>query len=163
MQIPRINSTHRPLGSLCLHEYPDYRATFIHGKGRTIETLFWKNAQPITAETSNCPRTTRIIIIFIVIAPKSDSNHKFSSECQWQNCLFNGSGLSWSVADMQLLGVDMASGKTLYAIHRGRGWPYSSVKQMAGRIGRKRKITKEDRGRSALDEHQASTARQLSW
>ena len=69
-----------------------------------------------------------------------------------------GKGLSWSVADMQLLGEDMASGKTLYAIYRGRGWPYLSVKQMAARLkegdldanikmhcGPKRKITKEDK------------------
>ena len=64
-----------------------------------------------------------------------------------------GKGLPWSVADK-----DTASGKTLSAIHRGRGWPYSSVKKMAARLkegdldanikmhcGRKRKITKEDR------------------
>ena len=70
-------------------------------------------------------------------------------------------GLSWSVADMQLLVVDMASGKTLCAIHRRWRWPYSSVKQMAARLkeggmdvtflghsGRKRKITKQDREKS---------------
>ena len=59
---------------------------------------------------------TRIIIIFNVVAPQSDRNHQFSSKFQWQNCLFNGKGLSWSVADMQLHGVDMVSGKTLYAL-----------------------------------------------
>ena len=71
----------------------------------------------------------------------------------------------------------MASGKTLYAIHRRRGWPYSSVKQMAARVKecemdvtflahseRTRLITKQDKDknrdtgqRSAQDEHQAST------
>ena len=76
------------------------------------------------------------------------------------DCLM-GKGLSWSVAGMQLLGVDMASGKTLHAIHRRRGWLYSSVKQMAARLkagemdvtflahsGRKRKITKQGREKS---------------
>ena len=31
---------------------------------------------------------------------------------------------------MQLLGDDIASGKTPYAIHRGRGWPCSSVRYL---------------------------------
>ena len=45
-----------------------------------------------------------------------------------------GKGLSWSVADRQVLDVDMASSKTLHAIHRRRRWPYSSDKQMAARL-----------------------------
>ena len=42
-----------------------------------------------------------------------------------------GKGLSWSAHVIELLGADMASGKTLYATHRRQGWPYSSVKQIA--------------------------------
>ena len=53
--------------------------------------------------------------------------------------------------------TDMASDKTLYAIHRRRGWPYSSVKQMKegemdatflAYCGRKRKTKKQDKTRS---------------
>ena len=71
------------------------------------------------------------IVIFIVIAALSDRNHQFSSEFQWQNCLFHGKGLLWSVGDMHLLGVDMASGKTLYTIHRRRGWQCFPVSEVS--------------------------------
>ena len=73
--------------------------TFIYGQGRTIYSL-QKKAQPITAETSTfhfqnmalLTDSTRIIVIFIVIAPQSD-RQRFSSEFRWQNCLFNGNGI----------------------------------------------------------------------
>ena len=102
---------------------------------------------------------------------------RFQANFSGRTVCFMGKESPWLVADMQLLGVDMDSAKTLCAIHRGRGWPYSSVKQLVGRkkegdtdvtlwtnCGRKRKITKKrqekkrerDQG-SAQDEHQANT------
>ena len=117
-----------------------YKVTFIYGPGRTIYTFFFckmrnqlrPNHLIFLLNMAFLTNSTRIIIIFIVIAPQSDRNHLFSSDFQWHNCLFLGRGLLWSFADMQLTGVDMANGKTLYAIHRRR-WPHSGVEQMDGR------------------------------
>ena len=121
-----------------------YRVTAFYGLGRTVYTFFFeKKAKPITAETSNVflynmtflTHSTRIAIIFIVIAPQSDRNHMFSNDFQWQNCLCRAvcsMGLPWSLA------ADMASGKMQYTIHRRRRWqciPVSdvSVDHLAGK------------------------------
>ena len=49
--------------------------------------------------------STRIIIIFIVLAPQSDRDHQFPIDFfSGRTVCIMGRGLSWSVADMQLLG-----------------------------------------------------------
>ena len=56
---------------------------------------------------------------------------------------------------MQLLGVDMVSGKTLHAFHRRRGWQYSSVKQMAAHLKEgEMDVNLVDTLRAQTDDHQ---------
>ena len=74
---------------------------------------------------------TRVVIIFIVIAPQSNRNHQFSSDFQ----LFGGEGdYRVRLPTSNCWGADKVSGKRLHAIHRRRVWPYSSAKMMAARL-----------------------------
>ena len=85
------------------------RVTVIYGSGRSIYTSLLETRA--TTDNQNIANTSDQHCN--ATAPQSDRSRRQSSEFWWQ-----GKRLPWSAHDM-------ASGMTLHAIHRRRGWPYS--------------------------------------